>query len=44
VELKVSVPPVVLKEGDYRVMVSGFAASGELEELNDYYVFHAVVR
>jgi anti-sigma factor RsiW len=42
--LKVNVPSTVLKEGDYRVMVSGAAASGELDDLNDYYVFHAVVR
>jgi len=44
VALKVSVPSMVLKDGDYRVMVSGVGTSGEVEELNDYYVFHAVAR
>ena len=42
--LKVSVPSMALKDGDYRLIVSGAAASGEFEELNDYYVFRAVER
>jgi hypothetical protein len=42
--LRVSVPSLVLKEGDYRVLITGVGSSGELEELNDYYVFHVAVR
>ena len=38
--LHLSVPSKALKEGDYRILVSGQKAGGQVVELNDYFVFH----
>jgi anti-sigma factor RsiW len=37
--LKLTVPASALRPGDYRINVAGITASGELEELQDYFVF-----
>ena len=42
--LIVKVPASVLKPGEYRVLVSGLAPSGEARELDEYYLFSVVAR
>ena len=42
--IQLTVPSMVLKAGDYKILITGNTSSGEGEEAGDYFVFHVVPR
>lgn len=42
--LAITIPAGVLRPGEYRVLVRGVTAAGDLEDLDDYWVFDVVSR